>query len=143
MGRGRLAADQANAYRRTACLVFLDESGLSLTPNVRSTWAPRGQPPTLVHPFNWKRASMAAALCCGGGGGGAEPALHVQAGNYNTATLIGVLGELRCFLGGQKVTLLWDGLPPTAASRCKRLSPASGTGWWSSAYPPTHPTSTR
>jgi DDE superfamily endonuclease len=118
MGRGRLAADQANAYRRNACLVFLDESGLSLTPNVRSTWAPRGQPPTLVHPFNWKRASMAAALCYGVGGGGAQLAFHVQAGNYNTDTLIGVLGELRCFLGGQKVTLLWDGLP---AHRSKQL----------------------
>jgi hypothetical protein len=84
---------------------------LSLTPNVRSTWAPRGQPPTLVHPFNWKRASMAAALCYGVGGGGAQLCFHLQAGNYDTDTLIGVLGELRRFLGGQKATLLWDGLP--------------------------------
>jgi transposase len=91
---------------------------LSLTPNVRSTWAPRGQPPTLVHPFNWKRASMAAALCygmCYGiGGGGAQLAFHLQAGNYDTDTLIGVLVQLRAFLGGQKAkkaTLLWDGLP--------------------------------
>jgi transposase len=84
---------------------------LSLTPNVRSTWAPRGQPPTLVHPFNWKRASMAAALCYGVGGGGAQLCFHLQAGNYDTDILIGVLGELRRFLGGQKATLLWDGLP--------------------------------
>jgi transposase len=54
-----------NAQRRRACLVFFDESALSLTPNVRHTWAPRGQPPVLVHPFNWKKASMAAALCYG------------------------------------------------------------------------------
>jgi transposase len=84
---------------------------LSLTPNVRSTWAPRGQPPTLVHPFNWKRASMAAALCYGVGGGGAQLCFHLQPGNYDTDILIGVLGELRRFLGGQKATLLWDGLP--------------------------------
>jgi len=51
-----------NAQRRSACLVFFDESALSLTPNVRRSWAPRGRPPTLVHPFNWKKASMAAAL---------------------------------------------------------------------------------
>jgi transposase len=62
LGRGRMAAHQANAHRRKACLVFFDESGLSLLPNVRRTWAPRGRPPLLVHPFNWKRASMAAAL---------------------------------------------------------------------------------
>jgi hypothetical protein len=78
---------------------------------VRSTWAPRGQPPLLVHPFNWKRASMAAALCYGVGGGGCQLCFHLQPGNYDTDTLIGVLGELRRFLGGQKATLLWDGLP--------------------------------
>ncbi len=37
-----------NADRRSACVVFFDESALSLTPNVRRTWAPRGQPPTLT-----------------------------------------------------------------------------------------------
>ena len=78
---------------------------------VRHTWAPRGQPPVLTHPFNWKRASMAAALCYGVRGGGAQLCFHVQAGNYDTDSLIGVLGELRRFLGGEKATLLWDGLP--------------------------------
>jgi transposase len=106
-----VAGDQANAQRRRACLVFFDESALSLTPNVRRSWAPRGQPPTLTHPFNWKKASMAAALCYGVRGGGAQLAFHVTAGNYDTDTLIEVLGELRKFLGGEKATLLWDGLP--------------------------------
>jgi hypothetical protein len=91
--------------------VFFDENALSLTPNVRHTWAPRGQPPVLTHPFNWKRASMAAALSYGVRGGGAQLCFHVQAGNYDTDSLIEVLGELRRFLGGEKATLLWDGLP--------------------------------
>jgi transposase len=111
VGQGALATDQANAQRRRACLVFFDESALSLTPNVRRTWAPRGQPPTLIHRFNWKKASMAAALCYGVRGGGAQLAFHVQAGNNDTDTLIEVLGGLRRFLGGEKATLLWDGLP--------------------------------
>jgi transposase len=106
-----VAADSANAQRRRACLVFFDESSLSLTPNVRRSWAPVGQPPTLTHPFNWKKASMAAALCYGVRGGGAQLCFHVTAGNYDTDTLIEVLGELRKFLGGEKATLLWDGLP--------------------------------
>ena len=59
----------------------------------------------------WKRASMAAALCYGVRGGGAQLAFHVQAGNYDTDSLIGVLGQLRKFLSGEKATLLWDGLP--------------------------------
>jgi transposase len=65
----------------------------------------------LVHPFNWKKASMAAAICYGVRGGGAQLAFHITPGNYDTDTLIEVLGELRRFLGGEKATLLWDGLP--------------------------------
>jgi hypothetical protein len=65
----------------------------------------------LTHPFNWKKASMAAAICYGVGGGGAQLCFHVRAGNYDTDSLIEVLGELRKFLGGEKATLLWDGLP--------------------------------
>jgi transposase len=63
------------------------------------------------HHFNWKRASMAAGLCYGSRGGGAALAFHHQVDAYNTQTLIGALDQLRRFLGGQKATLLWDGLP--------------------------------
>jgi hypothetical protein len=87
-------------------------------PNVRRTWALRGQPPVLTHPFNWKRASMAAALCYGVRGGGAQLAVHVRAGNYDTDSLIEVLGELRTFLGGEKATLLWTACRPIAAPPC-------------------------
>jgi transposase len=65
----------------------------------------------LDHPFNWKKASMAAALCSGVRGGGASLGFHLQPGNDNTDRLIQVLEELRRFLGGEKATLLWDGLP--------------------------------
>ena len=37
--------------------------------------------------------------------------LHVQPGSYDTAGLIEVIRELRVFLGGEKATLVWDGLP--------------------------------
>jgi transposase len=54
---------------------------------------------------------MAAGLCYGSRGGGAALAFHHQPVAYDTDTLIGALGELRRFLGGQKATLVWDGLP--------------------------------
>jgi transposase len=54
---------------------------------------------------------MAAALCYGSLGGGAAVAFHHQVGAYGTQTVIGALEGLRGFLGGQKATLLWDGLP--------------------------------
>jgi DDE superfamily endonuclease len=90
--------------------VFWDEGGASLVPVVRRSWAPRGHTPVIGHHFNWKRASMAVALCSGSLGGGAAVAFHHQHGAYDTDTLIGALGELRASLGGQKATLLWDGL---------------------------------
>jgi hypothetical protein len=111
VGQTGLAQDQKGAARRKAIIVFWDESGISLTPIVRRTWAPRGRTPVLRHPFNWKRASMAAALCIRPGGGGSQVAFHIQPGSYDTDTLIVALGELRRFLAGEKATLIWDGLP--------------------------------
>jgi hypothetical protein len=87
-------------------LVFWDESGVSLLPVVRRTWAPRGVTPVIRHHFNWKRMSLAAALCYGSRGGGAAVAFHRQVDAYDTDSLIQALGELRGFLGGQKATLL-------------------------------------
>jgi hypothetical protein len=91
--------------------VFWDESGASLLPVTRQTWAPRGHTPVIRHHFKWKRVSMAAGLCYGSRGGGAQLAFHHQQGAYDTDTLIGALEGLRRFLGGQKATLVWDGLP--------------------------------
>jgi transposase len=47
---------------RRAVIVFWDESGASLLPVTRRTWAPRGHTLVICHRFNWKRTSMAAAL---------------------------------------------------------------------------------
>jgi transposase len=92
-------------------LVFWDESGASLLPVTRRTWAPRGVTPVIRHHFKWKRVSMAAALCYGSHGGGASLAFHHQVDAYDNDSMIGALSELRRALGGQKATLLWDGLP--------------------------------
>lgn len=62
MGQARLAAIEKRARRQHALIVFEDESGVSLLPSVRATWAPRGHTPVLRHRFNWKRLSLAAAL---------------------------------------------------------------------------------
>jgi len=100
-------------------IVFWDESGASLLPVTRRTWAPRGHTPVIRHRFNWKRVSMAAALCYGSRGGGAQLAFHHQVGAYDTNALIGALEQLRRGLGGQKATLVWDGLP---AHRSKAMA---------------------
>jgi hypothetical protein len=50
------------AVNTRAWIVFLDESGVSLLPQIRRTYSPRGRTPLLRHRLNWKRASMAGAL---------------------------------------------------------------------------------
>jgi transposase len=100
-----------NARRRRAQIVFWDESGVSLLPVVRRTWAPVGSTPVLDHHFNWQRVSIAAALCYGSRGGGARLAYQLRDRAYDTAALIDTLMRLRRFLAGEKATVLWDGLP--------------------------------
>lgn len=47
LDRARLAPAQKKAAHCRGTLVFIDETGVFLTPFVRRTWAPRGQTPTL------------------------------------------------------------------------------------------------
>jgi hypothetical protein len=118
-----------NARRRGAWIVFLDESGVGFTPPVRRTWAPRGHTPILRHyQRHWTRLSIAGMCCYRPDGTGARLAVHLQPGSYNDQVLIGVLGQLRRFLHGQKVTLLWDGLP-SHRSRVMQAFIASQRGW--------------
>lgn len=66
---------------------------------------------------------MAAALCYDVRGGGAQLAFHVTSGRYDTNRLIEVLKQLWCFLGREKATLLWDGLPShRSAAMCRWLN---------------------
>src|SRR6185503_13820024 len=47
LDRADLAETEKKATRRRASLVFIDETGVFLTPFVHRTWAPRGQTPLL------------------------------------------------------------------------------------------------
>jgi len=78
---------------------------------VRATWAPRGKTPVLTHPFNWKRLSVSAVVGYAPTGDDAWLVFGTHAGAYNEESLVEFLGELHHHLHGDKVTLLWDGLP--------------------------------
>ncbi|MEU7989447.1 transposase [Streptosporangium canum] len=92
--------------------MFFDESDVSLLPQVRRTYAPRGRTPLLRHRLNWKRASMAAApgYHATDSGRGARLCFHLQPATYDTTTLIAVLEQLKSFYAGESVVLVWDGL---------------------------------
>ena len=73
-------------------------------------------------------AGRRAVLCYGSRGGGAQLAVHQHPDAYDTDTLIGALEQLRGWLGGQKATLLWDGLP-AHRSRVMRAWLARQRSW--------------
>jgi transposase len=104
-----LARCKKNARRRKALIVFEDESGISLNPSVRRTWAPRGKTPVVRAHLNWKRLSMAAAIAYRPGGA-ARVVFSSCPGSYDTEALIEFISELHAELGEVKVTLIWDGL---------------------------------
>ena len=109
-----------------------------MTPVVRRTWAPKGRTPVLRHRFRrWQRISMAGLCCYGPDRLRARLAFHAQPGAYTTEALIAVIGELRRFLHGAKVTLLWDNLP-AHRSKAMRQFLATQRGWLVVEYLPAY-----
>jgi transposase len=106
------------ARRRNALIVFEDESGVSLLPSVRATWAPRGQTPVLRHRFNWKRLSLAGALAYEPDGSDAHLIFELRPGAYNDEMLIDFLRDVNA-IEQRPVLLIWDGLP---AHRSRHMS---------------------
>ncbi len=99
----------------------MDESGISLTPPVRRTWAPMGQTPIIRTPFNAKRMSMAAVLA---DASEAKVMFDGQPGADNDPNSITFMRQLRYQLPGDKVTLIWRG-----PSSSDALVPPSQRSW--------------
>jgi transposase len=116
VGQATLAATEKRAKRQNALIVFEDESGVSLLPSVRATWAPRGHTPVLRHPFNWKRLSLAGALAYEPDGSDAHLFFELRPGAYNDQSLIEFLCDLN-EVEQRAVLLIWDGLPSHRSRR--------------------------
>ena len=97
MGEKALATTEKRARRQHALIVFEDESGVSMLPSVRATWAPRGQTPVLRHRFNWKRLSLAGALAYEPDGTDAHLIFELRPGAY-TGCHVEPIRRLRNFV---------------------------------------------
>ncbi len=94
------------AWRRSAYLVFLDESGFFLTPTVRRTLAPRGKTPVLAA---WDRRDKWSAISCitlspvAG-----RPGLYFDLLDHNArgSDVVAFLAEVHRRLG--PLTVIWD-----------------------------------
>jgi transposase len=95
---------------------------------VRATWAPRGKTPVLCHHFSWTRLSMSAALAYRPDGTEAALVFQFSARAFNTDSLIEFLNEFHRHFAGEKVTLIWDGLP-SHRSKAMKAWTATQRSW--------------
>jgi len=103
-----------------AWLGFLDESGFAQRPPIRATWAPRGQTPQLVEPFNWQTLSGMATVLTQPDGRRCRWLLAVHRGSIRSAQVVRFLNHLKRHRR-RPVILLWDRLP---AHRSRRVAQA-------------------
>ena len=96
----------------------MDESAFSQRPPIRATWAPRGQTPRLVEPFNWQRLSGIGAVLSKPNGQRPRWLLALHRGSIRSAQLIRFLNALKRHRR-RPVILLWDGLPAHRSRRTR------------------------
>ena len=76
----------------------------------------------LYHHFShWKRLSMSAAVCLRPDGSDAALVFAMTPGAYNDELLMEFLTDLHRHLNGDKVTLIWDGLPSHRSGAMQRF----------------------
>jgi transposase len=73
----------------------------------------------LRHRFSWKRLSMSGALAYQPDNSDAALVFQIKEGAYNTGSLIEFLTDLHAHFGGDRVTLIWDGLPSHKSKQMK------------------------
>lgn len=108
-GRG-LAAHKKRALDAGATLIFVDESGFSLSPSLRRTWAPEGETPVITEHFNWKRMSAIGAVAWRPGQPTTRLFLTLHPGNIDSSRSVDFLRNIRRHVRGP-VVLVWDRLP--------------------------------
>jgi transposase len=99
---------QKKVQRLKAHLAFLDESGFLLIPNVRRTWAPRGQTPIVWHRYRHDRISAISAVTVSFRRQRLGLYFHLHRENISQAEVILFLRYLLREIRGP-IVLLWDG----------------------------------
>lgn len=99
---------QKKAQRLKAHLAFLDESGFLLIPNVRRTWAPRGETPIIRHRFRHDRISAISAVTVSFRRQRLGLYLHFHRENISQFEVVLFLRYLLRQIHGH-IVLLWDG----------------------------------
>ena len=89
-------------------MAFLDESGFLLIPNVRRTWAPRGETPIVRHRYRHDRISAISAVTVSFRRHRVGLYLHFHQDNISQVEVAVFLRYLLQQIRGN-IVLLWDG----------------------------------
>jgi transposase len=92
-----------------AHLAFLDESGFLLIPNVRRTWAPRGETPIVRHRYNHARISAISAVTVSPERRRLGLYMHLHHDNITQQEVAEFLREMLRHLRGHLIVLLDGG----------------------------------
>lgn len=101
-------------------LGYEDESGISEKPVVRTTWAPKGEPPTIQSSGSWKSLTMAGLLLFTPKGNRPRILFRLQPGSMDKYDFVDFLKDIKRELKGRKLLLIWDGLPAHKAKVVKQ-----------------------
>jgi transposase len=93
--------------------VLVDEAGVSLTPLMPRTWAPRGKTPRIKCNVNGGKLSAIGGMDLSG-----EIYFRVHEESIKSEQVIEYLEQLLRHIDGH-VVVLWDGLPPHRSSATK------------------------
>jgi transposase len=141
VGARRLAPDKKNARRQGAHVVFIDESGFSLTPTLRRTWAPRGQTPVIAHVHDRRSVSAIAALSVSPGRHRVGCWMHLWPGSLDSRHVVAFLRDLLRHLCG-RVIVVWDRLAAhrsAAVGEFVRSHPRLSVQWLPAYAPELNP----
>jgi transposase len=103
-----VALHQKKAERLGAHLIFIDESGFLLIPNVKRTWAPRGQTPTIRYCFKHSKISAISALAVSPKRKRIALYLQFRKRSFKGRDVKRFLQQLLRQVGGP-IIVLWDG----------------------------------
>jgi transposase len=99
---------QKKVQQLKAHLAFLDESGFLLIPNVRRTWAPRGQTPIIWHRYRHDRISAISVVTVSFRRQRVGLYFHLHRENISQIEVVLFLRYLLRQIRGP-IVLLWDG----------------------------------
>ena len=104
MGTACVAEGKKNARRWRATLIFIDESGFSLIPPTRRTWARRGHTPVIRHQFNWPKLSAISGVTRQG-----RLYLRLVRGTIRSRDVIRFLESLLGHMH-RRIVVIWDNI---------------------------------